>query len=262
MILVSTHRDPQAVRSLPFCYLCGAPFGDNEERTSDHVPPKTCFAACDREGPLILSSHARCNTQRSVTDKQIGQLIGLIHGKVPKAKRDHTLNLKFFGPKIGAVTNVNISAEVWRWIMGFHAALYHEPCPHNARRALVTPFPSAPLRDGGQLRFDPIKPQHQEFVSTIKINRVKRNLDTIRCNRGKVVYECVWCRSDDQLVWLCIFAIDIYGWKDLGNHVVQPARGCAGCYTLPDGHAPINATRGATSAIIIPNSDKLDPFSP
>lgn len=238
------------------------PFRDDEERNSDHVPPKTCFAVRDREGPLILRSHPKCNAQRSVTDKQIGQLIGLIHGKVPKKKRDRALNLEFFGPQIGAVTNVNISAEVWRWITGFHAALYREPCPQDARRAVVTPFPSAPLQDGGQVRFDPIKPQHQRFVSTIKVNRAKRNLDTIRCNRGKVVYECVWCPFDNQPAWLCIFAIDIYGWKDLGNQVVQPARGCAGCYTLPDGHAPTNATRGVTSAIIVPNSDELDPFGP
>ena len=108
--------------------------------------------------------------------------------------------------------------------------------------------------------YDSIKPQHLISVETIKINRAKGNLDTIRCNSNKLVYECVWCLSDDERTWLCIFAIDIYGWKTLGNSTVQPARGCSGFYTLPDGHAPPDATTGVTSAIIMPNLDKLDPF--
>jgi hypothetical protein len=259
MISITTHRDLQAVQKLPFCYLCGKPFRDDEKQHRDHVPPKTCFAVRDRK-PLILSTHYNCNSERSITDKQIGQIIGMKHGKVP-TERDRALDLKFSGPLTGAVVNVNIPDEVWRWVKGFHAALYREPYPKDARGALVTPFPSAPLRDDGRVMFDPIKPQHQVFVETIKINRANRCLDTIRCNRGKLVYECVWCPSDDGSIWLCIFAIDIYGWKDLGNPIVQPARGCAGFYTLPDGHAPPNATTSVIGAIIMPNFDKLDPFS-
>ena len=207
MISITTHRNLQAVRNLPFCYLCGVPFRDDEKRHRDHVPPKTCFAVRDRK-PLILSSHGECNSRRSDTDKQIGQLIRLKHGKVP-TKRDRALDIKYFGSQFGAVTNVNIPVEIWRWIKGFHAALYRAPYPKDARGALVTPFPSAPLRDDGQVVFDPIKPQHTTFVETIKINRANANLDMIRCNCDKLVYECVWCPSDDGRTWLCIFAIDI-----------------------------------------------------
>lgn len=258
MVLILSHRDRQAVQKLSFCYLCGNEFDKDDKRHRDHVPPKTCFAVRDRD-PLILSSHFKCNSKRSVTDKQIGQLIGLKHGKSP-TKRDRALDIKFFGTAISAVVNFNVPEEIWRWVKGFHAALYRSPLPPKIQGSLITPFPSAPIRDDRMLVFDSIKPQHEVFVRTIKINRAKSNLDVIRCNRKKLTYECVWCLSDDQTKWLCIFAIDIYGWKDLGNSIVQPARGCAGFYTLPDYQVPAEATKSMASALIIPNFDSLDPF--
>jgi len=67
-------------------------------------------------------------------------------------------------------------------------------------------------------------PQHLNFVQTIKTNRAKNNLDRICCNKGKLTYECVWAQADNDGPWLCIFALDIYDWKDLGRTRVQPAR--------------------------------------
>lgn len=256
---ITTHRELQTAQTLPFCYMCGQKFSAGEKRHRDHVPPKACFATRDRE-PLVLDSHYACNNKRSSTDKQIGQLIGLKHEKVPK-RGDRALKFRFFqGSTLGAVVNVDILGEVWRWIRAFHAALYREPFPNGARGSLVTPFPSAPIRPDGCLVIDEIKPQHAVFVETIKLNRAKQNLDTIRCNKGKLVYECVWCPSDDGSTWLCIFAVDIYGWKDLGETGILPARGCAGFYTLLDGGTPLSATKGVTSSIIVPNFDRLDPF--
>lgn len=258
MVSITTHRDRQAVQQLAFCYLCTAPFESDEARHRDHVPPKTCFAVRDRE-PLILPSHYACNSGRSVTDKQIGQIIGLKHGKLP-SPRDRALKINYVGPGVAAVMNVDIRGEIWRWVKGFHAALYQQPYPLGARGAMTTPFPSAPIEATGRIALDPVPLQHAVFVETIKLNRAKGKLDVIRCNRGKLVYECVWCPSDDGSAWLCIFAIDIYGWKDLGNSVVQAARGCAGFYTLPDRSPPPTATKGATSSILVPNFDPLDPF--
>jgi len=172
MVSITTHRELQAAQKLPFCYLCAVPFENGEKRHRDHVPPKACFAVRDRE-PLILSSHSHCNSQRSVTDKQIGQIIGLKYGKVPK-NRDRALNIKFFTPGMGAVVNVDIPGEVWRWIRVFHAALYRTPYPPGTRGALVPPFPAAPICNDGRVIFQPIKPQHLIFVETIKINRAKR----------------------------------------------------------------------------------------
>jgi hypothetical protein len=104
-----------------------------------------------------------------------------------------------------------------------------------------------------------VKQQHFLVVDTIKTNRAKNNLDRIQCNNGKLLYECVWLQSDGGL-WICVFALDIYGWKDLGDTPHLPARGCAGFYLLPSGSAPESATKAVTSMVIIPNFDPLDPF--
>jgi hypothetical protein len=131
----------------------------------------------------------------------------------------------------------------------------------GVRGALVTPFPRA-RQVNGQILFEPIRVQHRLFVQTIKTNRAWHSLDRIRCNKGKLNYECVWCQSDGNGPWMCIFAFDVYDWKDLGNTGHFPARGCAGFYIMPSGQAPATATKGVKSSIIIPSSDPLDPFAP
>jgi hypothetical protein len=40
--------------------------------------------------------------------------------------------------------------------------------------------------------------------------------------------QCVWCRSDNKRVWLCMFALEISDWKDLGRTRLRPVRGCCG----------------------------------
>jgi hypothetical protein len=97
------------------------------------------------------------------------------------------------------------------------------------------------------------------FVATIKQNRARNNLDRINCNRGKVVYECVWCQSDNNGPWLCFFALDVYDWKDLGRTVFG-ARGCAGFYKMPSGEVPLAASRHIDAPVVIPVADHLDPF--
>jgi len=61
--------------------------------------------------------------------------------------------------------------------------------------------------------------------------------------------------------WLCIFALDIYDWKDLGRTRGLPARGCAGFYITPAQTVPATATKAVKSSIIIPTSDRLDAFA-
>lgn len=156
------------------------------------------------------------------------------------------------------MTNLNIDEAVWRWIRGFHAALYQEPFPALRRGSLVTPFPRADLK-GGAYEFVPIPPQHEIFVETIKANRAQVNLDSIRCNNSRLVYEAVWVQADNGQ-WFCIFALDVYAWKDLGRTHL-PNTGCAGCYFLPEGIRPANSTTEIRSQILIPNIDRLDPFS-
>ena len=261
MVTISTQRELRAVQKLGFCYLCGLPLV-RENRNRDHVPPENIFAVADRNPPLLLPTHVECNSAHKLTDEKIGQLIALKRRHVPSSPEHRRLRFTLSpGQGLSAVNNLDLDGAIWRWIKGFHAALYGEFMPDTPMRALVTPLPKA-VRLANIVAIEPLRQQHLLAVRLIKTNRVKRNLDTIRTNNGKFTYECVWGQSDDDRAWLCFFAINIYDWKDLGEPGIPPQRGCAGLYVLPDGGIPGGATKAAGSALIIPNLDPFDPFGP
>jgi hypothetical protein len=95
------------------------------------------------------------------------------------------------------------------------------------------------------------------FVEVIKTNRAVNNLDRIQSNNKKLTYECVWDQADDGR-WMCIFALDLYDWKDLGDINNFQARGCAGMYI---NLVPPVATKAKRLALTLPNYDTLDPFA-
>jgi hypothetical protein len=259
MVSLVCQRDFRRVRKLQFCYLCGRGFATGEVVNRDHVQPQCIFLPADRE-PLVLQTHKACNESFAVQDEQIGQLIALRYGKVPNDPRD--LRLRFalsLEGTLGAVKNLDIDGAVWRWIAGFHAALYREPGV-GIKGSLVTPFTKV-RRVNGRPVVVPLRIQHPVIVQTIVSNRVRGNLDRVFCNRGKLRYECVWQQADNGGPWMCFFALDIYDWKDLGRSAVQPARGCAGLYITPAGAIPANATIAIRSSIIIPVRDPLDAFA-
>lgn len=262
MVTISTHQDCRKVQKLPFCYLCGKEFLVGVKPTRDHLPPETIFAIADRKiGPVLwLPAHRTCNEAEGNTDQKLGQLIGLRRFEVPASRRDRQLKFKVFPRQaLGAIINVNIEQAIWRWVRGFHAALYREHLPNVPMRALTTPFPRAQESVSGP-QIEPMKePQHRVIVQMIKTNRAKRNLDLVYTHGAKLRYETVWCKSD-QGMWLCFFGLDIYDWQDLGDAGIQQRRGCAGCYMLPKGSYPANATRAKSSPIIIPNLHPFDPF--
>lgn len=256
-------KDFRAVQALPFCYVCGKDFAPDEVTHSDHVPPKACFADADRNFPLQLPTHFKCNNERKMVDEKIGQVVSLKHGRVPSTQNQR-LRFKFF-PAIrqagvmGAVDNIDIHGSVRHWLRGFHAALYREYFPPEARVALETPFPAMKLGPGGP-ELEPMRlAQHKVFVATIKVNRAANNLDRIECNNGKLVYECVW-RQSDSGPWLCVFALNLYDWAELGDIHNFPKRGCAGSYMLAEGRVPEGATKQSELKVAIPNYQPLDPF--
>jgi hypothetical protein len=255
------HKDFRAVRNLPFCYLCGRHFVANDESDQDHVPPKCTFNPRDRQTPLTLKTHKSCNENYSVADEKIGQLIAFRRGECRTSKKLR-LNL-VHGPYLGmtALDNLDVDSAVWRWVLAFHAALYRQPLVVKGY-SIRTPFPRFDEIDG-KMVLRQLLPQHVAFVENIKQNRVFKNLDSIVSNNGNLTYECVWCKSDSGTRWFCMFAIDIYDWKKLGGRTARiPARGCAGCYELPDGSTPENATRDQAQTLVIPNYDVLDAFAP
>jgi hypothetical protein len=263
MIKLEKPKDFQEVRDLSFCYLCGKGFPKNELIDHDHVPPKGAFNPRDKEPPLKLKTHRVCNGNFSAEDKKFAQLIAMRRFEAPKSPRDFALKIVQYSPKMAAIENFDVVAAAWRCISGFHAALYRQYLPSNVDGAIELPFPRANRSTSGKLQFYSLKEQHLIFVENIKRNRAFGNLDSIISNKRKMTYECVWCQFDNDPRWLCMFAWDIYDWKDLGNHSEGiPARGCAGCYVLPDGSLPQHASCDHIRELIIPNYDTLDPFAP
>lgn len=262
MPTLTAHKDFQDARRIPFCYLCGHRFVDGDRKNDDHIPPKSCFAKTDRNVPLKLPTHVTCNHSYHLVDEKICQVLSLKRGVVPKA-RNRRVAMEVFPPSrqhsvLGAITNVDIKGAVRRWVRGFHAALYGEPLPESPNFSINTPFPTA-SRSSGRLRFDPLLPQHSLFVQTIKVNRFAKNLDRINSNNGELTYECIWVRSDSG-PWLCIFALNIYDWKDMGAVQNFPARGCVGCYITATGEPPAGATQATSLQVVVPNYEPLDPF--
>jgi hypothetical protein len=51
--------------------------------------------------------------------------------------------------------------------------------------------------------------------------------------------------------WVCMFALDIYDWRDLGSHTAAiPSRGCVGMYLLPDRSVPEAAARDLKQSVL------------
>jgi hypothetical protein len=117
------------------------------------------------------------------------------------------------------------------------------------------------MTDAGPV-IEPLLPQHAVFVQTIKVQRAKRNLDSISANNGRLAYECVWCQGDNGGPWFCTFALNLHDWKDLGRTTGQLCRGCAGFYQTASGSPPPGAKQAVSTPIIVPNLDPLDPFGP
>ena len=80
---LTNHKQLSKCQALPFCYLCGEDFVDTDISNKDHVPPRRIFDTQDRNPPLILPTHKKCNGDQSYSDEIIGQLIAVSHGKVP-----------------------------------------------------------------------------------------------------------------------------------------------------------------------------------
>lgn len=254
-----TQASVRPARDLPFCYLCGQSINEGENH-SDHVPPKAIFSLADRDFPLKVAAHEKCNNPQSQQDEVIGQLIAVIHGKHPKPERARLKMSMFKTPDSDtpflAFIGTNLVGQIWRWIRGFHAALYSEFLSEDTKAAIHPPFPSGNL-EGDGFTIERIKTQQYLFVEIIKKNRVARHLDRIVCNNGKCVYECVWVQMDNGL-WACAFALEIYGWTQLADKHF-PTRGCVGLYQPRLGR-PANGTKWTAWEFPLANLEPLNPF--
>lgn len=256
-----SQADLQQAQSLPFCYLCGRDFKKGSDRNRDHVPPKAIFSPPDRDPPLILPTCPKCNEGQSEYDEQIGQLIAVSYGKVP---RSDNVRLSFVvgtdresGDSWIGIQDIPLPEIVWRWIRGFHAALYREFLSDGVQHQVYPPFPHK-VRKDSRLVEAPILPKHKEMADVIRTNRATNTLDRIRCFNDKCTYECVWIKSD-RGVPICIFAVKIYAWEQLADRLRFPERGCVGYY-IPEQGRPANATLATDLVFDLPSETPLDPF--
>jgi hypothetical protein len=187
MPTLKLHNDFQAVRKLPFCYLCGRTFEAGDELDRDHVPPKAAFASSDRNPPLILRTHRACNGRHSVEDKRAAQLIGIRRRVSPSSARDealrfHTLDDLDAYPMTG-VTNLDVDMAIG------------DGSPAFTRRCIASPFHRGEAccrrhsREPTGSRLARLVPQHSGS------SRSYQSTSTLLAFYGQITPSIRWTRS-------------------------------------------------------------------
>jgi hypothetical protein len=260
-MLLDSQRGFREVRALASCYLCALPLEPGQARDRDHVPNSALFAAEDREPALILPTHRACNHNRSGLDETITQLVAVLHGRpmTPRGRHPHMVRGTFPDGTTGiGARGLDLQEIIFRWVVGFHAALYREPLGRSSRMTFP-PFPEGRV-EANRVVAVPVPEVVPEFVAAIKRNRIAGTTDVVASRNGKCRYECVWSQADDGRRF-CLWALDLYDWKRLGDIFHFEPRGCVGMYIPDDGKVPVDAALETRLHIDIGNTSRLDPFA-
>jgi hypothetical protein len=190
----------------------------------------------------------------------IAQFVGMVHGR-PIAERGRKPKFaagKFPDGTLGVGAAIPLRPIIFRWICGFHAALYNEPLG-PAERFVFPPFPESRV---GETMVEPVPIPDvvPHFVDELKRNRLTGTIDVVTCRNGKVRYECVWSQADDGRR-ICIWGLNIYDWRNLGDINHFEPRGCVGMYHLKSGSVPRTAAIGTRLHFSVNRKDRLDPFA-
>lgn len=246
--LIAEH-DFKKKQKLSFCYLCGKQIGNElKDVDRDHVPPNSVFNKKDRTPPLILPTHQSCNEANSGYDEQIGQLVSVLHRADLKPKDINRLQFVLLESATGTdphvlIKEINLALIIERWVRAFHVSLYEEYLPNGLNGKFYGPVP-------GTDSLKPIprnEPDRKIIVRVIKNNRAANNVDRISCRNKKCIYECVWLRTDKSRP-VCFFALDVYGWAQLGDPRIGPAQSCVGAYF----HESVPSGASLTTKLIVP----------
>lgn len=251
------------MRDLPFCHVCGQPIAPTDATNHDHVPAQTCFDKADRNPPLKLRTHVRCNNEHTGSDEKLGELIAAQRHKAIDPEKTQ-LRISVLGapgaePQVAYFDNLDVIGAIRRWVGGFHAALYGEPLYPGTWFQVTPPLPHGGFRDGS-IHVEPIPQQHLAFVEALKSNRALGRVDSVVTCSGKMRYECVWAEADRGEGKFCIFGLDIYGWIGLGDGKNFGARGCTGAYILRSRSAPPAASIATHLIVPFQNRFPFDPF--
>jgi hypothetical protein len=267
MSITNQRAARMAWRRSAVCYLCGEPLPilDLEETpirrndptiNDDHVPPETLFAPADRANfPLLLRTHATCNGGESSNDQKMAELFRLIWN--PKTEDDlQVLALEWESDSTERATasywrGDDLPAIVFRWIRGFHHALYGEHLPLNTKRATLLPF--LEMKPEGAVR---PHQQYFDFARHIQRQRALDSLDQIIAYNGRLQYQCVW--FTDGACSTCIYALDVNGWSVFSGGPAGSYRSAVGCYVTRS--IPLGATT-LSSIHFDPTMVTLDLFS-
>lgn len=258
-ITLTAQAEFRAVQKRTFCYLCANVFEAGEARNRDHVPPSTLFATPDRQPALILPTHPGCNHNRSAEDEVVGQVVGVLHGRpvAEQGRRPRFVAGSFPDGTRGVGSNLAMKPIIFRWVCGFHAALYNEPMGPSGYMVSL-PLPEGRMTDE-HVEPLPVPDVVPHLVAELKRNRLTGTLDVVICCSGQCRYECVWSQADNGRR-ICIWGLDVYGWKLLGDVAHFEPRGCVGVYWPNSGLIPSTATRGTRLHFAVPRLDRLDPF--
>jgi hypothetical protein len=263
--LATEHDLQRSRRRIDHCYLCGKPLTDGRPTNRDHAPARALFLEVDRTSPLILPTHVACNGARSDRDEIVGQLFQMLHGRQLAPERDRR-GLEAVPDQQGRLhavlpaRHLFFSGEIDRWVRACHATLYGAVLPRvGVKRNIHPPMPTGIFADDGTVQFDPVLPQVAKFVEVIRRNRLANSLDAITAWNGRFRYECTWAGADTGQ-WICMWAMRIYNWEQLGETWPTERRGCTGFYWPPDGK-PRDATTSTKLDFTVSSHEPLDPFA-
>jgi hypothetical protein len=250
---ISCQLDARRVWSrAALCYLCGEPLPILEldapefhrkspDVNRDHVPPEKLFAPADRiDFPLLLRTHVRCNGGESQNDQKMAELFRSIWNSETEADFE-ALELEWLTDQDGRANSSfwkydDLPAMVFRWIRGFHYALYNEILPINANRATLLPF--LEIRPDGT---SPSLDQYHDMASKIRRQRMTGQLDKITAYNGRLRYECAWFIDAGRPT--CVYALDVNGWSIFSGDRAGPNRSGLGCYltkVIPPGASQLS----------------------
>ena len=264
MIEILTEHQAKAVSKLEFCYVCEKPFTKSNPSTDDHVPPKGIFLPEDRNWPLILPAHEKCNSEYSFSDEQAKGLIALLHssntGKLPLKTKQVGIVERGGKPTGVLLADLSLCKIVSRILRACHAALYHEFLrDEDTNRVILLPLPIFDPKTGDVDKNEQL-PQHQTFCKLLKDNRSISNIDRIQAYNGKFRFEVVWATTDDNKFHFGVFAINLYDWHNLASQVLGEPQGCCGSYRLDTNPIPENASVATAIELPLTYSQLLNPF--
>ncbi len=190
----------------------------------------------------------------------MGELVELLQGHSrPAAKRRAKLSAPSeLPPGLGAVSD-DLKGFIWRWVRGFHSALYRSFLPEASPRVVMGPIMAGIIRDGTPFAVDDPE-MFKRAVATLKNNAAVGRVDSVLTRNAKCLYECVWDdavdRGSGKPVPICLFRLRVYDWERLSRGTPLRFSGCAGSYGLEV--VPSDAAR-ATSIVI--SGTNYRPFS-